>query len=1694
MEDHIGRKTAEAIAHLERNTDLRSRRLPMQSQEKPFKYALQMHDVVSVEAPPGAGKSLELGVYVLGALSQGLNGRLPRVAMTQPRRDAAQGVCCATAARHGLVFGKDISFSTSEFHGNRKDTSLQIQTTGILLNQFRDDAMLLGYDAVIVDEAHERGLDIDLVIGLLKRANKQRSEQGLSAIKIVVASATLEQNKFKDFFHISADAAIRSSGRMFEVRRQYLSEEERFRIDERTGEKRKYLPVTLAANEVEDILNAETDGDILVFMPGKREIEDLRREVQNSVRSLMERGMSEVEVLMLHGENSQEDRANVLRGGSRRRVIIATNIAETSLTVPKIKHVVDSCVKKEMVFYPETGLEVLEEVPATKAECEQRAGRAGRLTKGVARRLLTEEEYEKLKDHPRPEIQRLDLSSMILRMMLLGVKDVESFEFIDPPPAEHVQEAIHLLYALGAVTEDRELTPVGREMVRLPLAPRLARVVIEAKRHGCVDDALAVASLMEGRGVFRRPESKDYVEARRQLLEEKQREDDIRSFGHTQRRPARPEEIPAFAERIALALIDRGEENVLECYSIGSLVNGTQLKTALVSLEEKGFITSQGTLTKNGKDFMETLPRIPRTRSIDSTNMGEQEVESRVKTILNKKQEKMREGVTSDWVLHHRIFQGFLRAPNRVAFCEENGFVLENLEKGLKNYGRLWQELRGYIEKERPGAALNEKGLAMAILAGYAPDHLIQRRMLGLRGGARLFYERIDRGTRDVHFNSNSVVSPEKAELAVCVNLSKGETKRSAENRKNMLTEEKQFRHFAVGIHPVSSEVLFQSIPHLVRRAEEPKEYKVNEVGNVLTVYTYQFRNKEGTWINLPDDGVLEQSSAATAELASAIVRQSLDVVQNERFRVRENRETAKILDNLRARARGAIGWKGLETWYADRLCGAITIEEALAQGEDRFLLRVEDVCSEADRSVIEEYAPEALVLGGDVYTVRYEFSPANPKSMWESERVDRLEVEIFRQEESLEKMYQSFSRLENDTEGMIRTRLQMVLPDDPMTWHIRIGYNMYRGKQLEEIREKIEQEYLYRKRSSFVPPEAPYIDPLQEHLPSLQEMKKMGIEPVVYAIRYNGDPLYLFPALYGVEGQDAYMVKYFPSQEAAKETQKYTETVHQGVRERIQRKRDRVEVLENGKTMLQEAVDACDELLPRIKFLYEDTNAQEAAWITRDDARRCLDRVEEANRGLRSYSGGISSDADPRKALQLLRVVERELAERRVKQKESEALLEELRPRIKKVQALMQEKMTDSSYAQTEYGISLAQYATRIDEWNQLQNVSEIRVARFAGVVSLPDAVEAERLLDGLERFLKDLMPPEDLELRRVLQRILGEDRKNRLARVLIVKGGKIIQARSPFDNSPEQNQDLPKEIPIGKSGRHLIVNKNVITQSWGGSGALRYALPDGTFVVSRDALDVLRVDPTPEGDGWIPREEMNYMGQAPEVAVEEVVRVPGRTSSTTAGLFQLAAAKRAEREPFQAPPAEEAPRPRQEHKIEKLTPEMREKFLDHLFAARVTLERWRKQVPMIKMVPGKTLTDQERKCSRLQEALNQRLAVIRSAEEKVRTFSETENTDRARGIVGEVTQGVATASRDVLGVIQTQKDLFARVKGLVDQIPEMVAKENEGVAEEYRVRLSSEQRQMIGERLAELADKEESADLRRARLEELVMEALLQ
>lgn len=256
QEDRMRRQCLEDIERLQRETDIASRELPIEKVRDDFDQALTEFDVVSVEASTGAGKSLDLGVWTVEALG----GKNARVAMTQPRRDAAEGVCVAAAARHGLKFGEDICFTTSEFKGNRRDTKLQISTTGVLINKFKKDPTLADYNAVIVDEAHERDLNIDLTIGLLKRANQLRAEAGQPAIKIILASATLEQGKFAEFFGINEKARIQSEGKLHKVNEVYTESEYKFATNPVTGETVERPYPAIATQQVIDILSTTKQG------------------------------------------------------------------------------------------------------------------------------------------------------------------------------------------------------------------------------------------------------------------------------------------------------------------------------------------------------------------------------------------------------------------------------------------------------------------------------------------------------------------------------------------------------------------------------------------------------------------------------------------------------------------------------------------------------------------------------------------------------------------------------------------------------------------------------------------------------------------------------------------------------------------------------------------------------------------------------------------------------------------------------------------------------------------------------------------------------------------------------------------------------------------------------------------------------------------------------------------------------------------------------------------------------------------------------------------------------------------------------------------------------------------------------------------------------------------------------------------
>ncbi|MDP2684972.1 MAG: helicase-related protein [bacterium] len=496
-ETRIRQECQNEIERLRQTTDLAERKLPIESVKGEYISAMEHNNVISVEATTGAGKSLDIGVWTLEQLGEGA-----RIAVTQPRRDAAQGVAIATAARHNLKFGNDICFSTSEFHGNQKDTKLQISTTGVLINKFRTDPILSEYDAVVVDEAHERDLNIDLTLGLLKQANILREEQGLKAIKIIVCSATLEQNKFAEFFGIKKEGTIKAEGKLHKVEETYTSEKDTKYFDDRSQRQRKKPYTKIATEHVVNILKNSSEGDILVFMPGIKSIKNVIESVEEQISD------KNVEVLMLHGSNTQRDRSYVLQGSRDeriRRVVVSTNMAETSVTVPGVRYVVDGARKNDVVYDVDCGLEGLQDVPASKSECLQRKGRAGRITEGEYISVLTEEQFDRLDDHPVPEMLRRDLDSVVLKMLRLGIKDVENFDLPDRPDPEYVKEAIRKLIMWDAITPERDLTESGKIMADLPLDPRHGRVVVSAIENGCVNEAVSVTSIVGNAQIFKGP-------------------------------------------------------------------------------------------------------------------------------------------------------------------------------------------------------------------------------------------------------------------------------------------------------------------------------------------------------------------------------------------------------------------------------------------------------------------------------------------------------------------------------------------------------------------------------------------------------------------------------------------------------------------------------------------------------------------------------------------------------------------------------------------------------------------------------------------------------------------------------------------------------------------------------------------------------------------------------------------------------------------------------------------------------------------------------------------------------------------------------------------------------------------------------------------------------------------------------------
>ena len=454
---------------------------------------IRINPTTIVIGETGSGKTTEIPGFLLDEFPD------KKIVITEPRRIATRSVAEYVAnKRETQIGGEEIGYRMRFEDISSEATMANFLTDGILLQEIKSDPLLLKYDIIMIDEAHERSLNIDFLLGLLKKAQRERREKGEKELKIIVTSATLEKEKFARYFDNSG--AIEVPGRTFDVAVKNKEVQER---DNRGNPDYTWA----AAFAVKEIIESREAGDILIFMPRQQEI-------LNTVENIKDLKLpTNLEILPLYGVLPPEEQQKVFQNfPGKRKIIVATNIAETSITIDGVKFVIDSGLINEKDFDPDTGIESQEVRKHAKSGCTQRKGRAGRTAPGTCYRLYSEEDYENREAFQRPEIARSNLDHVVLTMKKIGIDDVTNFDFIDPPEKEAVEQAIETLKTLNALDEEGNITEIGNQMSELPLKPELARMLIEAEKHGCTESICTIVAMIGEKSVFVRP--KDFeVEA-----------------------------------------------------------------------------------------------------------------------------------------------------------------------------------------------------------------------------------------------------------------------------------------------------------------------------------------------------------------------------------------------------------------------------------------------------------------------------------------------------------------------------------------------------------------------------------------------------------------------------------------------------------------------------------------------------------------------------------------------------------------------------------------------------------------------------------------------------------------------------------------------------------------------------------------------------------------------------------------------------------------------------------------------------------------------------------------------------------------------------------------------------------------------------------------------------------------------------
>jgi ATP-dependent helicase HrpA len=498
--------------------------LPVSGKKDDIAATIQQHQVVIVCGETGSGKTTQLPKICL-ELGRGVAGLIGH---TQPRRIAARSVASRIAQELNSPLGQTVGYKV-RFNDKLSESSyIKLMTDGILLAETQGDKFLNAYDTIIIDEAHERSLNIDFLLGYLKQLLPKRPD-----LKVIVTSATIDAERFSN--HFIGAPIIEVSGRTYPVEVRYRplgksvfrakeiaeAENAQFDLDDETvfgiARKAKTEARWLEEDDEEEaieeaILDAaddllrQGDGDILVFLPGEREIRDtadhLRKYQGRSAK------LKHIEVLPLFARLSIEDQQKIFKSHSTRRIVLATNVAETSLTVPGIKYVIDAGLARVNRYSPRAKVEQLQIEKISQAAAKQRAGRCGRVSNGICVRLYSEEDFNSRPAFTEPEILRSSLASVILRMAALRLGDVTEFPFIEAPSSRLIADGYLLLQELGAVNEQRQITEIGLQLAKLPLDPRVGRMILAGKREGSLKEILIIASVLSIQDPRERPMDK----------------------------------------------------------------------------------------------------------------------------------------------------------------------------------------------------------------------------------------------------------------------------------------------------------------------------------------------------------------------------------------------------------------------------------------------------------------------------------------------------------------------------------------------------------------------------------------------------------------------------------------------------------------------------------------------------------------------------------------------------------------------------------------------------------------------------------------------------------------------------------------------------------------------------------------------------------------------------------------------------------------------------------------------------------------------------------------------------------------------------------------------------------------------------------------------------------------------------------